>query len=184
MKKRLMCLASVAVALTAVVGTARADESLLDFDNAVSALAAFDPTLDPPPRDGNKDFVVGGFKAYGFNNGLSVRSGPGGEDPSGMASVTDPDTGFKIRENAVCLAVQGNLAAAGFRGTFNAFPGEEYVEIDVFRDGGPGGALDGFDAYLPFQVGALGPEQCENALALAAIATPIEGGNILVNDAQ
>lgn len=172
-----------ALASTLVLGSGAAWASgLLEFDAAVAVLTQADPTLDPPPRDGNRDFVVGGFQAYGFNNGLSVHSGPDGEDVRGMASVTDPDFDAKIREKAVCLAVAGNLASAGFRGTFQV--GDEtfpYEEVVVMRDGGPGGTLDGLDAWLPPPGG---PEACAELLHLAAASTPIERGNILINDAH
>lgn len=185
MRRALVSFGAAALLVLSSGATARAD-TLLDFDNAVSALAAFAPDLAPPPSSPNKDFVVGGFESaafQGWNNGLSVHSGPAGENVQGHASATNPTLGWKIREDAVCLAVQGNLAAIGFRGTFNALPGEVYEEIVVVRDGGPGGTLDGFNAFLPFELGVSSPEDCAAGLPLALVAPPLERGNILVNDA-
>ena len=75
----------ILLALTLVVGvilfptSASATDDLLDFQLAVDEMLAVDPTLDPPPNDGKHDFVVGGFRdVFGYNNGLSAHSGPGG----------------------------------------------------------------------------------------------------------
>ncbi len=126
-------------------------------------------------NNAEKDSVTGGFHdIYGFNNGIQASSGPSGEEPGGHASSTNPSTGDKIREDAVCVAVSGNLAATGMVGTFNGNPS---TEILVYRDGGPGGSSDGFDAY------GGDPSTCQSFLDEAAIAPAILSGNILVKDA-
>jgi hypothetical protein len=125
--------------------------------------------------NGNKDSVTGGFHdIYGFNNGVQASSGPSGENPTGHGSSTDRETGDKIREKAVCVAVSGNLAATGMIGTLN---GEPYTEILIYRDGGPSGANDGFDSVSG------DPHDCQSKLALAAGAPAIRAGNILIKDA-
>jgi hypothetical protein len=133
---------------------------------------------------GKKDFVTGGFQDFlGEHIGLSAHSGPSGENPFGHESVTfsDPDQGhFKIRSRVTCLAVAGNLAAWGTVATKSASntvpPGTEFVEVG--RDGGPGGAADGWNF---FEAPA---EDCADFLAYAAAAPPIESGNISIHDAQ
>ena len=123
-----------------------------------------------------KDSVTGGFHdIYGFNNGVQASSGPSGEDPTGHASATSPTTGDKIREDAVCVAVSGNLAAVGMVGTQN---GEPYSEVQIFRDGGPGGSGDGFDAFTGED-----PYDCVAFVDDAENAPAILKGNILVKDA-
>ena len=122
-----------------------------------------------------KDSVTGGFHdIYGFNNGVQASSGPSGENPTGHASSTNPYNGAKIRENAVCVAVSGNLAATGMVGTAN---GEPYSEVLVYRDGGPGGSGDGFDSFPG------DPLDCASFVAAAEFAPAILAGNILVKDA-
>ena len=178
----------IVLALTLVVGvilfptSASATDDLLDFQLAVDEMLAVDPTLDPPPNDGKHDFVVGGFRdVFGYNNGLSAHSGPGGEDPLGQISATNPASEHKIREDVVCLAVLGNLAAIGVRGQ-QWFPpsSKKYPvqEVLVIRDGGPGGAGDGFKTR------AQDPDNCQALLAEALTAPPIVSGNILVDDVQ
>jgi hypothetical protein len=128
-----------------------------------------------------KDTVTGGFKDhFGFNNGFQAQSGPAGENPTGHDSATSPDTGERIREDVVCLAVDGNLAAAGDVGTITSGGTKSPIqEVLVFRDGGPGGAGDGFDSLG----GDLDPNDCQDALAAAADAPSILSGNISINDA-
>jgi hypothetical protein len=152
---------------------------------AVAALAAAAVIVSGAgAAGGQKDFVVGGFQDFlGEHIGLSAHSGPAGEDPFGHESVTfpDPEEGhFKIRSRVTCLAVDGNLAAWGTVATESSSntvpPGTEFVE--VARDGGPGGAEDGWNF---FEAPA---EDCADFLAEAADAPPIESGNISVHDVQ
>lgn len=177
--KRLPVVATVALAILLIApGVASAHHTLLDFDAAVDALLAVDPTIEPPPDDPGRDFVVGGVQdADGFNNGFSAHSGPLGEKPYGHLSATNPALPFfKARERVVCLAVSGNFAAIGLvAATSNS---DIPSEVVVLRDGGPGGAADGFDSHQ------LEPEDCEQGLLLAPGAPLIRRGNILIHDAQ
>jgi hypothetical protein len=133
---------------------------------------------------GKRDVVTGGFTDHlGEHIGLSAHSGPAGEDPFGHESVTapNPEEGhFKIRSQVTCLAVDGNLAAWGTVATESSSntvdPGTEFVEVG--RDGGPGGAADGWDFI------EASAEDCADFLAEAATAPPIESGNISIRDAQ
>jgi hypothetical protein len=133
---------------------------------------------------GNRDVVTGGFEdRLGEHIGLSANSGPSGENPSGRESVTftDPEAGnFKIRSRVTCLAVDGNLAAWGTVATDSSSntvdPGTEFVEVG--RDGGPGGAADGWD-FIEAPAA-----DCADFLAEAAAAPPIASGDISIFDAQ
>jgi hypothetical protein len=132
----------------------------------------------------NRDVVTGGFEdRLGEHIGLFASSGPSGENPFGHESVTFPDPeggNFKIRSDVTCLAVDGNLAAWGTVATDSSSntvdPGTEFVEVG--RDGGPGGAADGWD-FIDAPA-----EDCADFLAQAADAPPIASGNISIFDAQ
>jgi hypothetical protein len=181
MRRRILFALTLVVGVIVFPGNASATDDLLDFQLAVDEMLAVDPTLDPPPNDGKHDFVVGGFQdAFGFNNGISAHSGPAGEDPTGHVSSTHPNLKNKIREDVVCVAVLGKLAAVGVRGQqwFSAGSRSPQQEVLLLRDGGPGGAADGFQTL------AQNPENCQAYLAQATLAPPIVSGNILVNDAQ
>ncbi len=177
--KRSPVVATVALAILLIApGVASAHHTLLDFDAAVDALLAVDPTIEPPPDDPGRDFVVGGVQdADGFNNGFSAHSGPLGENPYGHLSATNPDLPFfKARERVVCLAVAGSIAAIGLvAATTNS---DIVSEVVVLRDGGPGGAAYGFDALQ------IDPQDCEKGLAVAPAPPLIQRGNILIHDAQ
>jgi hypothetical protein len=127
---------------------------------------------------GNKDSVTGGFHdVYGFNNGVQASSGPSGENPTGHAGATNLDTGEKIHEDAVCVAVSDNLAATGMVGTLNGTP---YTEILLYRAGGPGVANGGFASI---EENGEDPHNCQSHLLEAAGAPAILGGIILIRDA-
>ena len=134
--------------------------------------------------DRTNDFVVGGFQdRLDEHIGLSAHSGPSGENPFGHESVTFTAGGqehFKLRSRVTCLAVAGNLAAWGTVSTESASntvpPGTEFVEVG--RDGGPGGAADGWDFV------EAAAEDCADFLAAAAAAPPIQSGNISIHDGQ
>src|SRR6266545_2547341 len=88
MTRRLLVVAVLSATLAAG-GTAGATDGLLDYGSAVESLYNFDPTLDPPPNDPNRDVVVGGAQdAFNSNVGLSAHSGPLGEAPFGHVSLT------------------------------------------------------------------------------------------------
>jgi hypothetical protein len=183
--KAILGLAAVVIAAAVAAAAAQA-YTLFDFQGAVSALSAVDPTISAPANDPSKDMIVGGFRSTdGYNNGVSAQSDPANLRPKGQLSAThptDPDdveSGFRIRGKIVCMAVQGNLAATGIEGTLTSqgttIP---YTEIEVYRDGGPGGTLDGFRAFSSSQ-----EENCADFLVLAAGADPLINGNVLINDA-
>jgi hypothetical protein len=177
---------------TASAGVDTADP--LEYQSAVDAMLAADPTLDPSPNDGKHDFVVGGFQAESdltLNWGVSAHSGPLGEDPLGHVSATAPlakaNTDDKQgRWQVTCVNVVGKFAAIGGVPT-EAASNDAIHAVFVFRDGGPGGGTpvepDGF-AYFLGRIGD--PSACYDPffMAQAAVAPPIESGNILVHDAQ
>jgi hypothetical protein len=191
MRKRMLLALTLVVGMFVFPGSASATHDLLDFESTVEQMLAVDPTLDPPPNDGKHDFVVGGFQDSVFNWGVSAHSGPLGEDPLGHVSATAPlakaNTNAKQgRWRVTCVNVAGNLAAIGGVPT-QAASNDAGHALFVFRDGGPGGGTlvqpDGFQ-FLPGRIGD--PSACPDPdlLVMAAVAPPIESGNILVHDAQ
>jgi len=181
--RRLLVALAVSAGVLVCPSSASAQLDLLEFQSAVDAMLAVDPTLDPPPNDGKKDFVVGGVQdSLGFRHGISAHSGPAGEDAFGHVSTQSP-TGQKQRwDDVVCLAVLGNLAAIGVRGRFWSPGGEKFPEDTIFvaQDNGPGGALDRWS----YAVAPSAPETCASHLSFAATAPFIRNGNILIHDAM
>jgi hypothetical protein len=159
------------------------------FVLALLAAASVLPTFGSATAvAGDMDRVVGGARdAFDANVAISARSGPSGEDAFGHNNATLPFPGtpgdtIQVRLRVTCLAVAGNLAAAGAVVTDSASndvpPGTNFVI--VFRDTGlPGG--DG-DAVEPF-FGAPAAT-CSEFVPLAAVAPPIRNGNIHVHDAS
>jgi hypothetical protein len=176
--KRVLFILAVALGVAA---PAYADDvySLLDFNSAVDALYAVDPTIDPPPNDPGRDFAVGGFTGAEDNNkiGFSGSSGPMGEDPVGKMSETIPGV-FQARYRVTCLAVLGLDAALGLVATHAAAndvaKGDEFI-LAVRDSRLPGGAMD---EWAFFRASA---NDCATYVHFAEFT--IERGNILVHDA-
>lgn len=184
---RPLLVVAVLSATLAAGGTAGATDGLLDYGSAVESLYSFDPTLDPPPNDPNRDVVVGGAQdAFNSNVGLSAHSGPLGEAPFGHVSLTQlvlptpPFNPSQVRLRVICLAVAGNLAVVGGivteSSSNNAPPGTGFIA--AIRDSMvPGGAGDGLTVQS-------GPAAfCPFLLGMAAVSAPIVHGNLLVHDA-
>jgi hypothetical protein len=197
MRRRLLLALALVVGVfllpspASAAGVATADP--LEYQSAVDAMLAVDPTLDAPPNDGKHDFVVGGFQSGDYNFGVSAHSGPLGEAPLGYVSATTPLAKANTTEakqgrwRVTCVNVVGKLAAIGGVPTQAASNDFDFPVVFVFRDGGPGGGTpvepDGFYPYP----GKTGDSQaCPDPffMAQAAVAPPIESGNILVHDAQ
>ena len=107
-----------------------------------------------------KDFAVGGgITAIGTHMGFSAHSGPGGEDPSGHATLKNRDPAFsniaERKGHVVCLNVAGNRAVFGIE-IDNPDPGElpfrtflvqdngrprNGQPVDTIRGGGPEGTV-------------------------------------------
>src|SRR5688500_953231 len=88
---RALSVLAIVLAALAIAAPAGATHDILGFEEAVGSLLEFDPTLDPPPDDTRRDFVVGGAQdAFGFNVAVSAHSGPSGDDPFGGVSATMP----------------------------------------------------------------------------------------------
>jgi hypothetical protein len=167
-----LAVAGLSIALTASIAAAY---TLLDYESAVDALHAVDPTIQPAANDPGKDMAVGGFKGpIEFNQfGFSAHSAPNGDDPKGQLTESDPQT-FHGRWNVTCLAVVGKHAAIGLTPTRGDANGERIVSV---FDGGPGGTLD------LFIVDDVGPaSNCAANVFFADV--PIQSGNILVHDAM
>jgi hypothetical protein len=193
MRKRMLLALTLVVGMFVFPGSASATHDLLDFDSTVEQMLAVDPTLDPPPNDGKHDFVVGGFQEgstpVDINWGVSAHSGPSGEEPFGHVSATIPELATDAKQGrwrVTCVNVAGKFAAIGGVPTQAASNDADHA-LFVFRDGGPGGGTpvepDGFQ----FFIGRIGdPQACHDPRFLleAAVAPPIESGNILVHDAQ
>jgi hypothetical protein len=185
-KKSLLVLAA-AVLASAVLGGPSAAYSLLDFQSAVDALTAVDPTIDPPPNDPNRDFAVGGFQGSENNNvGFSAHSGPTGQDAQGKVSETRPQffgtspSTYQGRFRVICLAVAVKEAALGLvptEATSND-QGDEFI-LTVYDSGLHGGTGDRW-GFIPF----VDASACEVGLVDPVFDLfPIERGNIVVNDA-
>ena len=181
---------AVSVGVLVLPSGASAQLELPEFQSAVDAMQAVDPTLDPPPNEPRRDFVVGGANnGLGASFGVSAHSDADGQDPFGHLSATEahptlPGFTVQIRFRVTCLAVLGNMAAVGGVQTQASSndhpPGTNYIV--VFRDSGmPGGVGDGASFNAGF-----GPVEklCSGFIGLAAGAGPIAHGNILVHDAM
>ena len=179
MIRRVLFTAIAAVVVMAAPASVGAIESPLDYESAIDALLAVDPTIEPAANDPGKDFVVGGFQHSSRNNkvGFSGQSGPLGESPWGHLSETIPTPGGlqQGRFRVTCVAVAGKSAAIGLEPTDAASNDQPDAFVLALFDGGPGGTLDLF-AFLPIP-----PEQCLFGIGEAVL--PIELGNILVHDA-
>ncbi len=179
MKKKLVAFSAAALAATlfAVPVTRAEIVDLLTFQTAVDAAQTVDPTLDPPPNNGKHDFVVGGFQnALLERVGLSAHSDPHGANVYGHESVTFP-RGTKIRAKVVCLAVSGKFAAWGILRT-SSQGGAASGDVEVGRDGGPGGAGDGWSLAQE----GVDPTTCAQYLPAAFVAPALKSGNILIHD--
>ncbi len=175
------------LALTLVVGvfvfpsSASATHDLLDYESAVDAMLAVDPTLDPPPGDGKRDFVVGGFQFANSNFAVSAHSGPTGEEPFGHVNRIFPhftQGPYQGRWRVTCVAVAGKSAALTLEPrTAGSNDDRNRYILSVF-DGGPGGTLDRFTIYT-----TVGQSCVEHVAAATAFGVLIERGNILVHDA-
>ena len=190
-RKVLLAFAAVLVAIALPAGVGAAGYSLLDYQSAIDALLAVDPTIDPPPNDPSNDFAVGGFQGQENNNfGFSAHSTPLGGEPEGKLSETIPrpltDTGsstYQARFSVTCLAVVGKDAAIGLIPT-NAASNDQEAQfvLSVHDSGMPNGTLDRYALLSGFDISA---SNCGLYVleALDPFAFTIERGNILVNDA-
>jgi hypothetical protein len=173
--KRVLIALAATVFAVAVPASAADVYSLLDFNSAVNALRAVDPTIDPPPNDPSRDLAVGGFHGAQQNNvGVSAHSGPTGEDPNGH--VSDTSKTFKGRFRVTCLAVLGNRAALGLEPT-NAASNDQATELVLVVQDNRNLAIPDQYEFLPEAAAS-----CPDDL----IDTPeffIQSGNILVHDA-
>jgi hypothetical protein len=166
-----LAVAGLSIALTASIAAAY---TLLEYEEAVEALQAVDPTIKPAANDPGKDKALGGFKGPVFFNqfGFSAHSAPNGDDPKGQLTESDPRV-FHGRWNVTCLAVVGKHAAIGLTPTGGDGTGERILSV---FDGGPGGTAD------LFIVDDVGPARnCAANVFFADV--PILSGNILVHDA-
>lgn len=143
--------------------------------------------LAPPLVAAAGDSVVGGARdAFDANVSVSAHSGPGGESPSGHINATLPSPGspgdtFQVRIEVTCLAVSGDLAAAGgvvTESSSNDNPaGFDFVV--VFRDTGlPGGEGDAVEPFAGAPAAS-----CADFLPAAALAPAIRTGDISITDA-
>lgn len=178
----LTLLATIVLAIAIPVG-ANATYSLFDYDSAVDALLAVDPTIQPEANDPGRDFVVGGYQGIENNNdGISAHSDALGFDPQGHASDTRPGflpgmipTTFQGRFKVTCLAVVANEAALGLE-PMDSSSNDQLTEVVLaVRDNSGLGLPDEY-AFYDFPADA-----CSTFVPDAAF--PIQSGNILVHDA-
>jgi hypothetical protein len=166
-----LAVAGLSIALTASIAAAY---TLLEYEEAVDALHAVDPTIQPAANDPGKDKAVGGFKGpIEFNQfGFSAHSAPNGDDPKGQLTESDPQT-FRGRWNVVCLFVAGNEAVLGLEPSGGDAQNERWVTV---LDGGPGGTGDLFGV-------AEGVDAEDCFLGIGNAFSLIQSGNILVHNA-
>jgi hypothetical protein len=150
-----------------------------------AAEASHTPGNGPPG-----DFVQGTARLPETSGGgefhFNARSGPLGEDPSGMYWVKDGIFGlFTFTSEVKCLQVDGNVAYIGTEVT-RAQEGAQEGNAVVFRvedNGEPGAGRDRF-------VGTPGNDpatDCDNPAhqaALTAASVTISQGNFTVHDGQ
>jgi hypothetical protein len=184
MRRRLLLALALVVGVFVFPTSASATSyDLLDYQSAVDAMLAVDPTLEPPPNDPQKDFAVGGFTyaqnpppAAPWQVGMSAhRDGPQAEDAWGHVSITLAHQNGKGRLRVVCLSVLGNKAALGIEPMENS-NGLGAGVLVVEDNGLPGGTGDRARFVTS------DPQNCE--LFVAGGGTPIEHGNLLINDAS
>jgi hypothetical protein len=187
LRNALVVLAAGIVAI-ALPASASAGYALLDFQSAVDALNAVDPTIDPPPNDPSNDFAVGGFQGPDNNNvGFSAHSGSLGEGAQGHLSETiplfygTPPRTYQGRFTVTCLATFGKEAALGLVPTDAASNDQQAQFILAVHDSGlPGGTGDMY--AFESDVGVFATD-CLFYVGDALLGFAIEHGNILVNDA-
>jgi len=186
MPRKVLLAAAAALAAIALPAGAGADVySLLDYQSATDALQAVDPTIDPPPNNPNRNFVVGGFHGTDNNNvGFSANSDAIGLDPQGHLSETiplffgTPPKTYQGRFRVTCLAVVGNEAAMGLVPTDTASNDQTAEFILAVRDNRGLGIPDEYAFESGVDVFA---NAC--AFSVGDALFSIESGNILVNDA-
>src|ERR671934_1711807 len=181
-RRILFLLVAVAVAI-AIPMRASATYSLLDFQSAVNALLAIDPTIDPPPNDPTTDFAVGGFHGIEDNNvGFSAHRDLLGLDTQGHLSETiplffgTPPRSYQGRFDVTCLAVVGNEAAMGLVPTDAASNDQRAEFILAVRDNKGLGLPDQYAFESDEGVFA---SDC--AFYVSDAIFSIESGDILVN---
>ncbi|TMM01105.1 MAG: hypothetical protein E6G02_12970 [Actinobacteria bacterium] len=184
-RKVLLAFAAVLVAIALPAGAGADVYSLLDYQSATDALRAVDSTIDPPPNDPSRNFVVGGFHGTENNNvGFSANSDAIGLDPQGHLSETipfffgTPPTTYQGRFQVTCLAVVGNQAAMGLVPTDAASNDQTAEFILAVRDNRGLGIPDEY----AFESGE-GVFAKDCAFSVGDALFSIESGNILVNDA-
>jgi hypothetical protein len=186
---RLLVLAMAVAFATAAGATAAID--LVEFNSAVDAMKAVDPTLDPPPADDRTDFVVGGFDRHltttsgidiVVHHAISARLSPRGEVQGQLVrTIVQSDRAHVATEvnRVTCLAIVGNNASVGMvvkqsSGEFAGAPGSPSV-IVLHDSGLPGGTGDTMtslgrsDRDCPLYAGLIPP-------------IPITHGNIHVHN--
>jgi hypothetical protein len=186
--RKLSCAVAMAAASLVVPSSASADIVPVDlFNDAVSAMQAIDPTLQPPPNDGRHDFVVGGFTNFlGEQVAVSAHRDLATGAVKGSETVKGREGGspFTTKLRVTCLDTRP-LAGQVFDG-LAAFTtkvtstnggdfalGQEFLELA--RDAGPGGVGDG---HTPSDTATSCAGQASQGIAAAQIIS----GNVLVND--
>ena len=184
-RRVLLAFAAVLVAIALPAGAGADVYSLLDYQSATDALRAVDSTIDPPPNDPSRNFVVGGFHGTENNNvGFSANSDAIGLDPQGHLSETipfffgTPPTTYQGRFQVTCLAVVGNQAAMGLVPTDAASNDQPAEFILAVRDNRGLGIPDEYAFESDADVFA---NDC--ALHFSDAFFSIDSGSILVNDA-
>jgi hypothetical protein len=194
--KLLLGLLSLAATICFVIALpASATLDLLDYNSAVDAATAVDPSLaKDATNDPAKDFAVGGGQHDDLagmcsnsdntcnNEGFAAHSDADGANPQGHVSSTIPNVG-ELKGPVTCLHVVGNRAFILFT-NMKDFPGSPPgtpVALDVVDNGNPAsGAPPDMIRNYPDATTLLNPLTC---FVSPLPPVPLVRGNIVVHDA-
>jgi hypothetical protein len=120
---------------------------------------------------------------------IDVRSGPSGEQPTGMVNLHfGGGLGPTYSANVTCLAVSGNTAVIGFAGTLRSFGELSPVAglIRVVDGGGPSSGRDSFEGPLAENEGppANPAPNCSAFPGGGVVYNEFTFGDIVVTDFQ
>jgi hypothetical protein len=167
--------AAAAVLVIAPGASAAVDPA--EYDSAVAAVSAVDPSIQSPSNSTDRDFVVGTSRNEDATLAMAAQSGPNGEDPRGQGVAIAPNT--RTHFEVTCLRIVGNHAVAGgvvTRSTNPGLPVGDELLVAVRDTTLPGGELDGHSVIEA-------PAESCAVVPLEGTIVPHEHGNWVVSDA-
>jgi hypothetical protein len=167
---------AAAALLNAPAASAAVDQA--EYESAVAAVTAVDPSIQAPPNSPDRDLVVGASRNENATLAMAAHSGPNGEDPQGHGVAIAPNT--RTHFEVTCLRIVGIHAVAGgvvTRTTNPNFqPGITELLVAVRDTTLPGGAGDGHSVIV-------GPAESCALVPLEGTIVPHDHGNWVVSDA-